>query len=86
VGGVHFERNSFRQPDFTSLDLRIAKDFKLGPGSISIFAECFNCTDAENRLVVNTVWGTGQTPNATFGQKNGGGIPRTIQLAARYDF
>jgi hypothetical protein len=86
INGVHFERNSFRQPDFTSLDLRIAKDFKLGPGSISVFAECFNCTDAENRTVINTVWGTGQTPNATFGAKNGGGTPRTIQLAARYDF
>lgn len=86
VGGVHFERNSFRQPDFTSLDLRIAKDFKLGPGSLSVFAECFNCSDAENRSVINTVWGTGQTPNATFGLKNSGGTPRTIQLAARYDF
>ena len=86
VNGVHFERNSFRQPDFTSLDLRIAKDFKLGPGSLSIFAECFNCSDAENRSVVNTVWGTGQTPNATFGLENSGGTPRTIQLAARYDF
>ncbi len=86
VGGVHFERNSFRQPDFTSLDLRIAKDFKIGPGSLSVFAECFNCSDAENRSVINTTWGTGQTPNATFGLENAGGTPRTIQLAARYDF
>lgn len=86
VNGVHFERNAFRQPDFTSLDLRIGKDFKIGPGSLSVFAECFNCSDAENRSVINSVWGTGQTPNANFGLENSGGTPRTIQLAARYDF
>jgi hypothetical protein len=86
VGGVHFERNSFRQPSFYSLDLRLAKDFNIGPGDISVFAECFNCTDAENRFVTDTRWGTGQTPSATFGQEVGVGTPRTFQLALRYDF
>ncbi|HET9225164.1 MAG TPA: TonB-dependent receptor [Thermoanaerobaculia bacterium] len=86
VGGEHFERNSFRQPDFYSLDLRLAKDFSVGPGDISIFAECFNCTDADNRFVTDTRWGTGQTPTATFGQEVGVGVPRTFQLAVRYDF
>ncbi|MEA2561915.1 MAG: hypothetical protein QOH06_3419 [Acidobacteriota bacterium] len=86
VGGVHFERNSFRQPDFLSLDLRLAKDFNIGPGDISVFAECFNCTDAGNRFVTDTRWGTGQTPSATFGQEVGVGVPRTFQLALRYDF
>ncbi len=86
VGGVHFDRNSFRQPSFYSLDLRLAKDFNIGPGDISVFAECFNCTDAENRFVTDTRWGTGQTPSATFGQEVGVGTPRTFQLALRYDF
>jgi hypothetical protein len=86
VGGVHFERNSFRQPSYYSLDLRLAKDFNVGPGDISVFAECFNCTDAENRFVTDTRWGTGQTPSATFGQEVGVGTPRTFQLALRYDF
>ncbi|HWN42479.1 MAG TPA: TonB-dependent receptor [Thermoanaerobaculia bacterium] len=86
VNGVHFERNSFRQPSFYSLDLRLAKDFNVGPGDISVFAECFNCTDAENRFVTDTRWGTGQVPTATFGQEVGVGTPRTFQLALRYDF
>ena len=86
VNGVHFERNSFRQPDFYSLDLRLAKDFNVGPGDISVFAECFNCTNAANRFVTDTRWGTGQTPNANFGQERGVGDPRTFQLALRYDF
>ncbi len=87
INGVHFDRNSFRQPASQILDLRVGKDFKVGPGSLSVFAECFNCTDAANRFVPNTVWGTGQTPNATFGKKTGvTDTPRTFQLAARYDF
>jgi hypothetical protein len=86
VGGEHFERNSFRQPDFYTLDLRAAKDFALGPGELSVFAECFNCTDAANRFVTNTTWGTGQTANAAFGQTVGVGTPRIFQLAVRYDF
>lgn len=86
VNGVHFERNSFRQPDFYSLDLRLSKGFDIGPGDLSLFAECFNCTDAANRFVTDTRWGTGQTPTATFGQETGVGTPRTFQLALRYDF
>jgi hypothetical protein len=86
VGGQHFERNAFRQPDFKSLDLRAAKRFPLGPGDVSLFAECFNCTDAANRFVTNTTWGTGQTASPAFGQATGVGTPRTFQLAVRYDF
>jgi hypothetical protein len=86
VNGKHFERNSFRQPDYYSLDLRLSKGFHLGPGDISVFAECFNCTDAANRFVTDTRWGTGQTPTATFGKEVGVGTPRTFQLAVRYDF
>ena len=86
VGGVHFERNSFRQPDFRTLDLRLSKEFGLGPGDLSLFAECFNCTNEANRFVTNTVWGTGQTPNANFGLETGVGTPRTLQFALRYDF
>ncbi len=86
VGGVHFERNSFRQPDFYTLDFRVSKDFQLGPGAMSLFAECFNCTDAANRFVTDTRWGTGQTPRVEFGRETGVGQPRTIQLAVRYDF
>ena len=61
VNGEHFARNSFTQPDFMSLDLRVSKSFELGPGALQVFAECFNCTDAANRFVTNTVWGTGQS-------------------------
>jgi outer membrane receptor protein involved in Fe transport len=87
VGGVHFDRNSFRQPDFYSLDLRVSKEFAVGPGAISVAADCFNCTDASNSFVPVTVWGTGQTPAPAFGKETGVSTnPRTIQLSLRYDF
>ena len=98
VNGVHFDRNSFRQPDFYSLDMRISKAFKIGPGDLSLFAECFNCTNASNSLVTQTVWGSATSPTPTradfgttkvnaLGQTNFAlGTPRTVQLAARYDF
>ncbi len=88
VGGVHFVRNSFRQPGFHALDVRLGKDFTIPRvGQLKIFADCFNCTDAENRLVGNTTWGTGETPLPTFGlASNVTTTPRTIQVAARFDF
>lgn len=91
VNGQHFGRNSFRQPDFWTLDLRLAKSFNLGPGDVSLFLECFNCSDRANLVVSsnNQIWGPNQTPNATFNRLDDNsfiGIPRTFQLALRYDF
>jgi hypothetical protein len=94
VNGQHFERNSFRQPDFYSLDVRLSKGFNVGPGDLGLFVECFNCTDAANRFILgaNQVWGTGQAPDpnlparSRFNVENGVGTPRTFQLGLRYDF
>jgi len=86
VNGVHFARNSFRQPSFYSLDLRVSKSFNVGPGELSPILECFNCTNASNLFVTNNVWGTLSTPSSAFGKDTGQGTPRTFQLALRYDF
>ncbi|HVR37840.1 MAG TPA: TonB-dependent receptor [Thermoanaerobaculia bacterium] len=89
VGGKHFDRNSFRQPAFSSVSLRVAKAFNFGPGALTVFGECFNCANAANRTVstTNQTWGAGQTPVATFGVRDQvTQTPRTIQLAVRYDF
>lgn len=86
INGQHFERNSFRQPDFYALDVRLSKGINIGPGEMDLFVECFNCTNAANRFVTDTVWGTADTPRATFGKEVGVGTPRTFQLGLRYDF
>ena len=49
VNGEHFARNTYRQPDNYTLDLRVGVGFSLGPGRLSVFGECFNCTDTANR-------------------------------------
>jgi hypothetical protein len=90
VNGQHFGRNSFRQPDFRTFDLRLFKEFGLGPGDISLAVECFNCTDEENTFVTQTVWGNATSPTPTragFGVENGVyQTPRTMQFSLRYDF
>ena len=86
VGGKHFPRNSFRQPDTWGLDFRLQKTFAVKGLKLSAIAECFNCTDREEWTVTNTIWGTGETPRSTFGLKSYTGTPRTVQFALRLDF
>ena len=97
VDGVHFARNSFRQPDTYSLDLRLSKGFKVMSGNVEIFAECYNCSNAPNRFVsANTTYGANPslgvdpTVNPRFGLADGVAgnniPPRTVQLGLRVDF
>jgi hypothetical protein len=91
INGVHVERNSERQPDFYALDFRIGKSFDVGIGDVSVFAECFNCSDHANWSVptINQTWGNANlsTPsNANFGRETTPGTPRTIQFGLRFDF
>jgi hypothetical protein len=94
VDGVHFDRNSFRQPDFYELNLRLSKGFKIWEGNLQLFAECFNCSNAANRFVTsanqtygaNPSLGVNPTVNPRFGVEDGVGTPRTVQLGIRYDF
>ena len=95
VDGVHFGRNTFRQPDFYQLDLRLSKGFKVWEGNLQLFAECYNCSNAANRFVTsanqtygaNPSLGVNPTVNPRFGVEDGvTSTPRTIQLGIRYDF
>ena len=94
VDGVHFGRNTFRQPDFYELDLRLSKGFKIWEGDLQLFAECYNCSNAANRFVsganqtygANPSLGVNPTRNANFGVEDGVGTPRYFQLGIRFDF
>ncbi len=94
VNGVHFDRNSFRQPDFYELNLRLSKGFKIWESNLQLFAECFNCSNAANRFVTsanqtygaNPSLGVNPTVNPRFGIEDGVGTPRTVQLGIRLDF
>jgi outer membrane receptor protein involved in Fe transport len=94
VNGDHFDRNSFRQPDFYELDLRLSKGFKIWEGNLQLFAECYNCTNAANRFVssanqtygANPSLGVNPVVNPRFGVEDGVGTPRYFQLGIRFDF
>ncbi len=94
VDGVHFDRNSFRQPDFYELDLRLSKGFKAWETNLQLFAECYNCSNAANRFVTganqtygaNPSLGVNPVVNPRFGVEDGVGTPRTVQLGIRLDF
>ncbi len=87
VNGVHLDRNSYRFPDFYTLDLRIGVAFPIGPGRLSVFGECFNCTNTANRGMTNTTYGLGPAPSTTFAIANTVTTsPRQLQGAIRYDF
>ncbi|HEY4575709.1 MAG TPA: hypothetical protein VIJ26_17150, partial [Thermoanaerobaculia bacterium] len=94
VNGDHFDRNSFRQPDFYELDLRLSKGFKIWEGNLQLFAECYNCSNAANRFVssanqtygANPSLGVNPVVNPRFGVEDGVGTPRYFQLGIRFDF
>ncbi len=96
INGKVVGRNSFRQPNFFDLDLRLVKAFKFGDGrEIELIGETFNVTRAKNlNFGVDAVspFGTPAQPVATGGQplfapstaRFGG--PRQVQLGMRVVF
>jgi len=96
INGRVVGRNSFRQPAFFDLDLRLLKAFRIGEGrQVELIAEVFNVTRAKNlNFGVDAVspFGTAAQPVATAGQplfapstaRFGG--PRQVQLGMRVVF
>jgi hypothetical protein len=85
IDGEDTGRNAFRQPDFSRLNLRVAKWFRIGRRvRLEIAADLFNALDADNLIV---------TENAIFLNNPNVGVPddqafdpRTLQLSARLEF
>lgn len=83
IGGVPLLRNSFRQPNFFNVDLRVAKSFPLvEEHKLELIFDMFNVFNNRNftygvssnestTTALGSRWGTGQTPLTTF---------RTIRL------
>lgn len=100
IGGTVAERNSFRQPKFFNLDLRLLKGFKFTETMrLDLSAEVFNVTRNTNKNFGNdsiSVFGTTRA-DGTFTDPNAGvplfapstarfGGPRQLQLGARFIF
>ena len=85
IDGVVVGRNTFRQPDSYTVDVRLGLGFQLGPGTLAMFLDVFNLTNTGNRSTTLTTYpGSGST---AFGTLNAfTTTPRTLQLSGRYDF
>jgi len=79
--------NAFALPKYFTLDLRFSRNIQVTSGTkVELIAEGFNLTNRLNPTNVNTNFGAGTTPNATFNQVTAAETPRQFQLAARFSF
>jgi hypothetical protein len=82
------ERNSFRLPTFMTVDLSVAKEFKVvGRQALELRFDVFNVANRRNVGGVNNVIGLDPAaPPATFGTVTNVGEQRQAQVAVRYRF
>jgi hypothetical protein len=74
-------RNAGRRPPYWTLDVRLAKRFRIGTTSIEPLVEAFNLT---NRVNYNGF--VGDLQSVQFGQPNTAFDARQIQLGVRFGF
>ena len=84
---IGVSRNTGRQSSTGSVDLRVSRAFRVsGRQSVEAIVEGFNLFNRVNILAVNSTFGSGIVPLATFGQPTLAGDPRQIQLGLRWNF
>lgn len=80
-------RNSGRGFNFSSLDLRLSRRFRVTERfELETIAEGFNVLNHANLQLPNNTFGTGATPNATFGRPTAASDPRQIQFGLRLSY
>ena len=80
-------RNTGRGFDFASLDMRLSRRFRITERlGLDLLAEGFNLLNRSNFGVPNNTFGSGTTPNATFGQPTQAFDPRQFQFGLRLSF
>src|SRR5439155_9477183 len=82
--------NTFRVPGYYSIDGRIARKIQMPDRrTLELIVEGFNLANQlipQGASAINRTWGTGVTPNATFGQLLTSQASRQLQLALRLSF
>lgn len=80
-------RNAYTGAGSAVIDVRLAKRIPIGErASAQFLLESFNVQNKVNLNTPNSTWGNQIAPNATFGQFNGAGDPRQLQLGFRFQF
>ncbi len=79
-----FDRNTERQPDFTTFDLRLSWTANLGKSmQLELIGEVFNLFNSSNWLVGSSNF---YYTSDTFGLNSLPGEPRTFQIGAKFRF
>lgn len=80
-------RNTGRGFDFSSLDLRVRRRFRINERvDLQVLAEGFNILNRANFGVPNNTFGSGMNPLPTFGQPTAAFDPRQFQFGMRVSF
>ena len=80
-------RNTGLGFDFASFDLRVSRYIRFTEHSgLEVMAEGFNLFNHANYQLPNNTFGTGTTPNTTFGRPTSAADPRQIQFGLRLSF
>jgi hypothetical protein len=80
-------RNTGRGFDFSSLDLRLSRRFRLSEhADLTVLAEGFNILNRSNLGVPNNTFGSAATPLPTFGQPTAAFDPRQFQFGLKVSF
>jgi hypothetical protein len=86
-GAYEMGRNTFSGAESEVIDVRISKRVPIRERmSLQILGEAFNVQNRVNYNGFNNTWGTGVTPNASFGKFSGANDPRQIQLGLKFAF
>ncbi|MFL6282067.1 MAG: TonB-dependent receptor domain-containing protein [Pyrinomonadaceae bacterium] len=82
-----FARNALSTPRFINVDLRALKYFSFGERRrLDLVVEGFNLFNHPNVTSVNSVYGSGATPLATFGTPTGFSTSRQIRFSIDFEF
>jgi hypothetical protein len=74
INGGDTGRNSFRQPSYSRLDVRVSKAIRIGNRSLDIAADIFNALNAENLFVSGPTSNSPTTGNQLFNGSGPGGL------------
>mgnify|MGYP005842162011 CR=1 FL=1 len=82
--GIHYGRNSFRQPYYRNVDVRLSKAFSIAAVELEIIGEAFNVLGADNLRTSRTQLVTSAGAlDPSFGELNLAGKPRQYQLGVK---
>ena len=87
IDGVMAERNSYEGANYSSVNIRTSKRFRVGGRrALLLQFEAFNLFNRTNFGGLNMTWGTTAAPRDTYGTFTSANAPRQLQLGLKFEF